>query len=617
MLQYLKKVWFVNRSVGLMLGLNVALLTLISAGFSDHFPEVSNGLDVYYQIAILPSVWGLYAILFAILALVLSFVPMLRIPLLLLCAFVGGSLAVFVFIDNFIYDIYNYHINWFFIKAFIADEGGEFFDISYKTYFTFSFVAVLVTLTELLFLWLVLKKLAVRSKYRHFGKAFFCSVFLIVVSANLIHSWAYAKNYAPITSIGAHIPLYFPLHSRSIAGNALLNNFADTAGENSKMKSNIYYPKQNMVCDNNGEQLNVVMVVLESWRGDMFDAEIMPFTHQLASESQWFKEHYSSGSVTTKGIFALMYGLVPTYMENIVANNGAGGPVLLNEMIKRDYKFGVYPSGDIFRMKLADSSFLPVRKFIDHGKGKDTIEKDYDVLSKMNALVEGTEDPYYGFMFFNSSHHQYYYPDNFKKFTPAKNPSLIDFKQGKNPEPYLNHYKNSLFFIDSLIENLVSTIKAKGQWDNTILIITSDHGEEFGDTQPTRFGHGSNFTRYQTHVPFVMHWPGKEPKSFDHRTASIDVAPTILQEAFNCTNPMDEYSNGDNLFNEQSRNVQVMASYYNYAFVTKDGGFIQNPIGLVESRDNMDKSDSNVTLDPKAALSALQQMKSFYSKPAQ
>lgn len=597
-----------------MLGLNVALLTLISSGFSSHFPEALNALDTYYQLVILPSVWGLYALLFALVTLVLSFIPILRIPLLLFCAAIGGSLSVFVFIDNFIYDIYNYHINWFFIEAFLADEGGEFFDISLKTYFTFSFVAALVAATELLFIWLVLKKLARRIHLKNLGKIFAGLVLLIVVSANVIHSWAYAKNYAAITSLGVHIPLYFPLHSRSIAGNSILNSFADEGEGNRKVKSNIYYPKNDMQCSAENTKPNIIMVVLESWRGDMFGPEITPFTYDLATQSQWFKEHYSSGSVTTKGIFSLLYGIAPTYMENVVANNGAGGPVLLNELKQEGYDFGVYPSGDIFRMKLADSSFLPIKKYIDHGKGKDTIEKDYDVLAKMKALIKDADKPFYGFMFFNSSHHQYYYPERFKKFTPSKNPSLIDFKQGKNPEPYLNHYKNSLFFIDSLIEDLVSTLKENNQWDNTVLIITSDHGEEFGDTQATRFGHGSNFTRFQTHVPLVIHWPGKEAKSFSHRTASIDVAPTLIKEALGCTNPIEDFSNGESLFKEQSRDVQVMASYYNYAFVTEKGGFIQNPIGLVDSRNNMDQLDPAVKLDPKSALKALQQMKSFYQK---
>ncbi len=602
-----------------MLGLNVLLLTFISLSFTGHFPVPTNTLEWFYQIFILPSVWGLYGLVALLIFIPLSFIPKARILLVLMCAIIGGTLGVTVFVDDFIYEIYNYHINWFFIEAYLADEGGEFFDISLKTYLAFNFVAFLVLLTELGFIWLVLKKLTNRESYPFAGLLFGLSVFLMVLATNFTHSWAYAKNYAPITSMDAHIPFYIPLHSRSIAENSWLTSLAGVQGESKGVaQTNIFYPKKPMLCEPaESTQPNVIMVVLESWRGDMFNAQVSPNAHALASESLWFKNHFSSGSVTTRGIFSLMYGLAPTYMDNVVANNGAGGPVLLSQMLDKGYEFGIFPSGDIERMKLADSSFLPVKPSIQHGVGKDTIEKDFDVLAKMTNMVKTSNKPFFGFMFFNSSHHQYYYPDEFAKFTPYKSPSIIDYKQGKNPEPYLNHYKNSLYFVDSLIGKLVTTLKEEGKWQNTILVITSDHGEEFADTRPTRFGHGSNYTRFQTHVPLVIHWPGKAAKSFDHRTASIDVAPTLLQDALNCTNDMQDYASGESLFNLESRPMQIMASYYNYAFVTPDGSFVQNPIGLLESKDNYDKPAPSLTLDPKLAFSALQEMKWFYTEPAE
>ena len=614
---YLHKVWLANRSVAWMLGLNVLLLTLVSLSFTGRFPAPDNALDIYYQLAILPSVWGLYGLLALLLFMPLTLLPKIRYVLMLMCAVMGGTLAVTVFIDDFIYEIYNYHINWFFIEAYLADEGGEFFDISLKTYLTFSFVAFLVLLCELCFLWLVVKKITIRKKYRFAGLIFGLSVFTLVLTANLTHSWAYAKNYAPITSMDAHIPFYFPLHSRSLAESSWLTSLTGTeGGAKAVAQANIFYPKNEMQCGRpKNNQPNVIMVVLESWRGDMFDAEIAPNTHKLATESLWFKDHYSSGSVTTRGIFALMYGLAPTYMDNVVANNGAGGPVLLNEMKKRDYRFGIYPSGDITRMKLADSSFLPVKPFIEHGEGKGTIEKDFDVLARMTNMIKTSTKPFFGFMFFNSTHHQYYYPEEFAKFRPYKAPSIIDYKQGKDPKPYLNHYKNSLLFVDSLVGELIETLKQEDKWQDTILIVTSDHGEEFADTRPTRFGHGSNYTRYQTHVPLVIHWPGKKAQQYSHRTASVDVAPTLLQDGLDCENDMDDYASGESLFNLESRPVQIMSSYYNYAFVTPQGSFVQNPIGLLESKDNQDNSAPELSLSPKLAFLALQKMKWFYTKP--
>lgn len=615
-MKYFKEVCRVNRSIGWALGLNVALLTVIALGFVEHFPSASKALDVAYQLTILPSVWGLYAVIAVLLLLPFSLLPVLRLGLLVLCCSAAGVMAVTVFVDSYIYGIYNYHINWFFIEAYLADEGGEFFDISLKTYVLFSSVAVVVAILELLILWLVITKIEPRQRFKHIGKLYAAFIFLIVLFANVSHSWAYAKNYSAITSIGAHIPFYFPIHSRSLASNSLLSHLAGSEEGEQKVESSIYYPQHELSCRaTKAEQPNVVMVVLESWRGEMMNEQVTPYTYALAQESLWFKEHHSSGNVTTKGIFALLYGLVPTYMENVVANNGAGGPVFLNELKKRQYQFGIFPSGDITRIKLTDSSFAPVKEFVDHGVGESIIEKDLDVLAKMNKMIATESDPFFGFVFFNSSHYLYYYPSEFEKFTPNKKPSLVDFKQGKDPLPYVNRYKNSLYFIDSLIKKLIDNLKAQGKWENTVLIITSDHAEEFADTKATRFGHGSNFTRYQTHVPLIIHWPGKEAKAYSHRTASIDVVSSLLADAYDCENPMSDYSNGSSLFDEQSREVQVMASYYNYAFVTEQGSFTQDPIGLLQSKDNEDKASDDMKLSPRLAFSALEQMKWFYKKP--
>ncbi|QIZ84142.1 sulfatase-like hydrolase/transferase [Bermanella marisrubri] len=611
-MSYLKRVWHACRALCLMIILNVVFVSLVSSGFTSYFPESNGLLDFAYQFGVLPSVWGLYGLLAGLLLLPFTLIPHAKWPLMVLIAFASGVLAVVLVIDGFIYEIYNYHINWFFVEAFFADEGGEFFDVSLKTYLLFSFAAVLVTVFELFLLWWVGFRLSKRDHYKWVGVAAGFVLFANVLFVNVVHSWAYAQNYMPITSISGHVPFYFPIHSRSIANSELLSSLASDQDE---QESHIYYPRSPMVCLGPEEKKNVVMVVLESWRGDMMTSEISPNTYALAQDGLWFDDHHSNGTVTTTGIFSLMYGLVPTYLDLVVANNGAGGPVLINQFKQQDYRFGVFASGDIERIKIADTSFSPVKEVVEHGQGEDTIEKDRDVLNRMKNFVSESDEPFFGWMFFNSTHYLYYYPEEFEKFKPTSKPSLIDFKQGKNPEPYLNRYKNSIYFVDSLIQDLVDHLKKEGRWEDTILIITSDHAEEFADTQATRFGHGSNFTRYQTEVPLVIHWPGKEPQKFDYRTHSVDVSATLLTDYMNCENPATDFSNGESLFDTHARDVQVVSSYYNYAFVTDEGAFVQNPVGLPKAKDNDDKDAQGMRLKPELMIKTLDQMRWFKDAP--
>ena len=270
MVAYLRQIWLANRSAGWMIVLNLILLVLVSLGFVDYFPSPNNVLEFFYQLGFIPSVWGLYGVLMFIVLMPLRLIPKARYFMPAIVAILGGSLAVTVYIDGYIYDIFNYHINWFFIEAFWADEGGEFFDISLKTYLLFSFVAVLIAAVEFLFLWLVITKITQRKKLRFAGFVVGPLLFAVVLLVNVTHSWAYAQNYAPITSLGAHVPFYFPIHSKSLKDNKLLNSLAGDE-QPAALPDNIFYPKNKMVCEN-PDKPNIIMVVLESWRGDKLDA---------------------------------------------------------------------------------------------------------------------------------------------------------------------------------------------------------------------------------------------------------------------------------------------------------------------------------------------------------
>ncbi|GAA6133422.1 DUF3413 domain-containing protein [Oceaniserpentilla sp. 4NH20-0058] len=603
---YLKQVWLVNRAIAWLLLLNVVLISLISTMFAKHFPDATAMWDLMYQVALLPSVWGLYAILAIVLISPLSLIPYSRWPLQVITIGLCGNLAVVVFIDSYIYDIYNYHVNWFFIEAFWADEGGEFFDVSLKTYLIFSFVAALIAVCQFFFLWLVNQKILKAKVMRYSGVALFALLLADIAFISLSHIKAFNESYTPITSISNHVPFYFPVQSRS---EEMKKNTPNTK---LIVSNNIEYPKNALQCTSMDNKPNIIVVVLESWRADTMNRLVSPNTYELSKNAISFSDHHSNGSVTTRGIFSLMYGVSPTYMDNFIANNGVGGPVFLQELKKEGYEFGVYPSGDIDRLKLTDTSFLPIREHVEHGEGSDTIEKDIDVLNKMTQKLESAQSSVFGFMFFNSTHYLYYYPESFSKFSPTQKPSLVDFKAGKNPEPFFNRYKNSIYFVDDLIGKLIKTLKETGKYDNTVLIVTSDHAEEFADTKPTRFGHGSNYTKFQTQVPLVIHWPGKEAKEVNYRTSSVDVMATLVDELLNCSNPVSDYSSGSNLFSDVQRGPQIIASYYNYAFVTPQGSFIQNPIGLPESRNNNDELDDSLQLSPKSAFGVLEKMKHFY-----
>ena len=86
-----------------------------------------------------------------------------------------------------------------------------------------------------------------------------------------------------------------------------------------------------------------------------------------------------------------------------------------------------------------------------------------------------------------------------------------------------------------------------GLADNTIVILTSDHGEEFNDNGANYWGHNSNFSRVQMQVPLVIKWPQKTPERVSAVTVSYDVPTTLLTQVLGVQNRIRDFSLGRDL----------------------------------------------------------------------
>jgi arylsulfatase A-like enzyme len=66
-------------------------------------------------------------------------------------------------------------------------------------------------------------------------------------------------------------------------------------------------------------------------------------------------------------------------------------------------------------------------------------------------------------------------------------------------------YDESIAYLDSELGALFDQLKKRGQWDNTLVIVTADHGESYGDHG--LLYHGHSLYSDQVNVPLVVSWP--------------------------------------------------------------------------------------------------------------
>lgn len=90
-------------------------------------------------------------------------------------------------------------------------------------------------------------------------------------------------------------------------------------------------------------------------------------------------------------------------------------------------------------------------------------------------------------------------------------------------------YDAEIWDEDAQIGRLVDGLKERGRWDSSLFVLTSDHGEEFGEHGSLR--HGRTLWDEQLEVPLIIHWPaGAEPPQAS-TAGLLDVASTLTSAA--------------------------------------------------------------------------------------
>ncbi len=96
----------------------------------------------------------------------------------------------------------------------------------------------------------------------------------------------------------------------------------------------------------------------------------------------------------------------------------------------------------------------------------------------------------------------------------------------------LTRYQNSQKYIDSVLRKLVARMNEDNLFRNTVLLVTADHGEAFGE-HPNNFTHGNHLFEESIHIPMILYHPSFPRRSLRvHRFSShLNMAPTVADIA--------------------------------------------------------------------------------------
>ena len=147
---------------------------------------------------------------------------------------------------------------------------------------------------------------------------------------------------------------------------------------------------------------------------------------------------------------------------------------------------------------------------------KDAAQINDDFLDWLSEQEKGR--PFFAFLNFFDAHSPYVLPEGCgHSFRPDETAADLDILQNWENRPKQNvpesertlvsdAYDDCLTYLDSQIGKLIDELERRGLLDNTLVIITSDHGEELGEHR--LYGHGRSLYSQEVHVPLIILLPG-------------------------------------------------------------------------------------------------------------
>jgi arylsulfatase A-like enzyme len=281
----------------------------------------------------------------------------------------------------------------------------------------------------------------------------------------------------------------------------------------------------------NAARTNLVIIVVDALRYDHmgvsgYERETTPYLSGLAKRGK-VSIADQARSVCGESVCGLASLASGRYSHQIPAE-----PFTLHRVLKRH--------GYQIRMILGDNhrnTYDPVALYgvIDDyfdgsmAKGK-YFSDDGNVLSRTRELPPWNKQPFMLQYHLMSAHTMGKRLPIYQRFLPAE--KYAGKVSGEKNERNTNHYDNGVLQADAIIEQLLASLKGGNYLQDTLVVVTADHGESLGEHD--FFSHTNSVREELLHIPlaFIRYKNGIEQDTVRNEkfVSQIDIAPTILHE---------------------------------------------------------------------------------------
>ncbi len=551
-----------------------------------------------------------YAAFFTILAglpigtlhLALRRVPAARWVVLGAAVLVPALLQLVLFADHMILGMYGFHLNGMVWNLLVTPGGIESLGAGSATNASVAIVVLLCIALQAVLLAVAMRlsgaqqRIVRATTWRRVASAFGCLV-LAHGADRVTFLFSYAASDLGIVAVADAIPQYGRTRAKS-----LWKKEGSSDGEASPPNLSgavLDYPRAKIVRAPGAPAPNIVWLVSESLRADMLDPEIMPATTEFARGGRRYMQHYSAGNGTRMGVFGMFYGLCGSYWFPVVASTR--GPVLVDTLLDSGYDIDCYTSALFTYPEFDRTVWQRIPKDRLHEgdpkiAGWKNDQRNVDLLlASIDAAPEGR--PFFRFLFFESPHAPYRFPEAAalrSDFEREMNYVTMDLSDPDVVRRIKTRYVNACHALDAQLARVYAHLEEKGLLENTIVVVTGDHGEEF--MEKGRWGHHSAFTDEQIRTPLVIRAPGFAPGVEERITSHLDLPATILAR-LGVTNPSSDYSLGVDILSGARTAPALSAGWSDMGFVDDDCKIVLPFSGVDSREDDVTRRDDSAIPD--------------------
>jgi arylsulfatase A-like enzyme len=302
---------------------------------------------------------------------------------------------------------------------------------------------------------------------------------------------------------------------------------------------------------------NLVVICLDTVRYDAFiERDVTDELTPWLAQAQQYQNASSTAPWTMPGVSSLLTGLYPIEhgagrFTTQVANLDEEVPSRLDETIttlaeildQQFFRTGAFVSHPFFNADLGlRQGFQQVHN--RRGWWRD-VERFWEWADRFKEPAR-----FFGYLHFMEAHHRHTQGNGeLDEFLGNVDPARLDYLAGLHPENCRNRdsrrcrqnlvYDASVLELRTAVATVLNDLQDRDLLDDTLVLVYSDHGEEFWDHEAiqleqnhdprrhTGLGHGQSLYEELLHVPLLAWHPGLEGAVHPDPVSLVDVVPSV------------------------------------------------------------------------------------------